>query len=63
MTNDSKQNNSPNEQPTAKKFSLENLANLSKILASVVSIVSDFLKNDFSLVKTNLFLVFFSKKN
>ena len=39
MTNDSKQNNSPNEQPTAKKFSLENLANLSKILASVVSIV------------------------
>ena len=36
--------NSPNEQPTAKKFSLENLANLSKILASVVSIVSDFWK-------------------
>ena len=31
MTNDSKQNNSPNEQPTAKKFSLENLANLSKM--------------------------------
>ena len=60
MTNDSKQNNSPNEQPTAKKFSLENLANLSKILASVVSIVSDF-ENDFSLVKTNLFLVFFQK--
>jgi hypothetical protein len=44
MTNDSKQNNSPNEQPTPKKFSLENLANLSKILASVVSIVSDFWK-------------------
>ena len=39
MTDDSKQNNSPNEQPTAKKFSLENLANLSKILASAVSIV------------------------
>ena len=36
--------------------------NLSKILASVVSIVSDFLENDFWLVKTNLFLVFFSKK-
>lgn len=33
--------NSSNEQPTPKKFSLENLANLSKILASVVSIVSD----------------------
>ena len=33
-----------NEQPTPKKFSLENLANLSKILASVVSIVSDFWK-------------------
>ena len=31
--------NSSNEQPTPKKFSLENLANLSKILASVVSIV------------------------
>ncbi len=44
MTNDSKQNNSPNEQPIPKKFSLENLANLSKILASVVSIVSDFWK-------------------
>ena len=26
MTNDSKQNNSPNEQPTAKKFSLEGSA-------------------------------------
>ena len=31
--------NSSNEQPTPKKFSLENLANLSKILANVVSIV------------------------
>lgn len=33
--------NSPNEQPTPKKLSLENLANFSKILASVVSIVYD----------------------
>ena len=39
MTDDSKQNNSPNQQPTPKKFSLENLANSSKILANVVSIV------------------------
>ena len=31
--------NSSNEQTRPKKFSLENLANLSKILASVVSIV------------------------
>ena len=44
MTNDSKQNNSSNEQTRPKKFSLENLANLSKILASVVSIVFDFWK-------------------
>jgi hypothetical protein len=42
MSQDLKNNrssNSSNEQPTPKKFSLENLANLSKILASVVSIV------------------------
>ena len=42
MSQDLKNNrssNSSNEQPTAKKFSLENLANLSKILASAVSIV------------------------
>ncbi|CCJ28249.1 unnamed protein product [Pneumocystis jirovecii] len=41
MSQDLKNNrssNSSNEQPTPKKFSLENLANLSKILASVVSI-------------------------
>ena len=47
MSQDLKNNcssNSSNEQPTPKKFSLENLANLSKILASVVSIVSDFWK-------------------
>ena len=31
--------NSSNEQTRPKKFSLENLANLSKILANVVSIV------------------------
>ena len=36
--------NSSNEQTRPKKFSLENLANLSKILASVVSIVFDFWK-------------------
>ena len=47
MSQDLKNNcssNSSNEQPTPKKFSLENLANLSKILANVVSIVSDFWK-------------------
>ena len=42
MSQDLKNNcssNSSNEQPTPKKFNLENLANLSKILANVVSIV------------------------
>ena len=41
MSQDLKNNrssNSSNEQTTPKKFSLENLANLSKILANVVSI-------------------------
>jgi len=42
MSQDLKNNhssNSSNEQPTPKKFSLETLANFSKILANVVSIV------------------------